>query len=134
MMQLQRSTSTGNATGTYNNQNFESHISMTAVDSGGDWQIEQMGVAEYMRLNRATIAPANLGSDTVGGENHFGDSKMMVPPGAFQAVHNPGDWAHEFGHALGLTHAPDLSGSIMSYDKTRTVMGQDLFNLARGYR
>jgi hypothetical protein len=42
--------------------------------------------------------------------------------------------AHEIGHMLGLSHAPDLSGSIMSYDPIRALTGRDIFNLSEGYK
>lgn len=41
--------------------------------------------------------------------------------------------AHEFGHFLGLGHAPRGSGSILSYDGNRSVQGRDLDNLYNGY-
>jgi hypothetical protein len=41
--------------------------------------------------------------------------------------------AHEFGHNLGLTHAPVNSPSIMSYDASRSVIGEDLSHVATGY-
>jgi hypothetical protein len=124
----------GNASGVYDGITYQSNITMTAVESGGDWQIDRYGIGEYMRANRSIVGTPGI--DTVGGENQIGASHMLIPPSAFGAIHYQGDWAHEFGHALGLTHAPDGSGSIMSYDRfqPRAALGRDLFNLARGYQ
>lgn len=45
-----------------------------------------------------------------------------------------GSAAHEFGHELGLTHAPKGSGSIMSYDPVRSVKGKELGMLTKWYK
>lgn len=116
----------GGATGSYDGVSYRSAISMSAVDSGGDWQVKWMARSEWVSLSQGACGYQ------VGARNVFGSSTLELGSGH-------GNWsggstiAHEFGHALGLTHAPVGSGSIMSYDASRSVLGHDLSNLANGY-
>jgi len=113
-------------TATYEGVTYRSEISMTAVASGGDWAIRVMSKNVWMDLNQ------QLCSGVVGASNDFGSAILKVAP-VSSIWQQGGIPAHEFGHALGLSHAPKGSGSIMSYDGG-TALGKDLANLAGGYR
>jgi hypothetical protein len=118
----------GNASGEFDGVTYRTEISTSAVKSGGDWLIQSWKRADWMRLN------AKLCSGVAGARvNAIGGSILLVPP-VRRLWQQPGSPAHEFGHALGLSHAPQGSGSIMSYDSTRSVIGKDIYNLVGGYR
>jgi RHS repeat-associated protein len=115
------------ASGEYNGAQYRSEITVTRVKSNGDWRISGMNPKKWSQLN------AKLCSGVIGGSNAIGGSDFKVPPVAGIWKQN-GTSAHEFGHALGLTHAPAGSGSLMSYDATRSVLGRDLYNIATTYQ
>lgn len=118
----------GNASGEYLGVQYRSEITMSAVESGGDWQTQRMTPRAWEQLTSKVCSGKVAAQAT-----DFGSSVVLVAPDT--NLWFRGDtMAHEFGHNLGLTHAPAGSGSIMSYDDVRTVLGQDLFNLAGGYR
>ncbi|WP_460762712.1 RHS repeat-associated core domain-containing protein, partial [Lysobacter fragariae] len=117
----------GNASGPYNGTMYRSEITVSAVKSGGDWQIKGWNRREWMKLN------SKLCSGIAGAKNDHGSSIMRVPPDR-RVWQEPGTAGHEIGHAFGLTHAPAGSGSIMSYDPVRAVTGRDIYNLAETYR
>jgi hypothetical protein len=114
------------ATGTYQGVSYRSEIKLVPVARGGDWQMRTMNRKDWAALSRRA-------GGTVGGQNGIGKSIMrMTPDNSYWR--QAGVPAHEFGHALGLSHAPRGSGSIMSYDPVRAVGGRDLYNVASGYR
>lgn len=113
------------ATGSYDGVLYRSDISMTAVSSGGDWQVVWMRRQEWVELSLKSCG------FQVGGRNEFGSSKMELGHGDWRSGFTA---AHEFGHAMGLSHAPQGSGSIRSYDSLRVVKGRDLYNIATSYR
>lgn len=58
----------------------------------------------------------------------FSSRKMELTRAA-----NEGTAAHEFGHSLGISHAPEGSGSILSYDEIRMVKPEDIKLIIQGY-
>lgn len=118
----------GNASGEYEGVMYRSEITMSAVKSGGDWIIRGWNKADWMRLN-ATLCSGVAGARV----NAIGGSILQVPP-VRSLWQQSGTPAHEFGHSLGLSHAPAGSSSIMSYDSVRSVTGKDIYNLVGGYQ
>jgi len=118
----------GNASGEYDGVMYRSEITMSAVKKGGDWVISRWNKSDWMRFNE-TLCSGIAGAKV----NAIGGSGLIVPP-INSVWQQPGTPAHEFGHGMGLSHAPPGSGSIMSYDAVRAVTGQDIYNLAGGYR
>ncbi|MGH6870027.1 MAG: FG-GAP-like repeat-containing protein [Rhizomicrobium sp.] len=120
------------ATGT----TYKSNIQMSAVDSNGDWQISRWSTSEYGAKQNKYIGSGSSGA--VGAENPFGSSSVTMPPKNVEPYlrFTEGRFAHEFGHALGESHAPNETQSIMSYyhDGLRRVEWQDIRNVAGGYR
>jgi RHS repeat-associated protein len=114
------------ATGSYQGVSYRSEIKLVPVARGGDWQMRTMSRKDWLNLSRRA-------GGTVGGQNRIGESIMRMTPdnSYWRQAAVP---AHEFGHGLGLSHAPRGSGSIMSYDPVRAVGGRDLYNVASGYR
>ena len=109
----------------YQGKKYRINIKLTSVRSGGDWKLQQFTPELLGEIGRET------NGFEAGGYNDFGHSK-----GYLSDAWNADGYilAHEFGHALGLTHAPGGSGSIMSYDANRAVTGRDMANLAGGYK
>jgi len=127
----------GDAKGAVDGRTYIGHITMTATDDDtqADWHIHVNTSQEQLAHERAIRMKEGQTSAAYGLD--FGDSKVFVSP-----KRDPwnGEWrdsdtlAHEFGHSAGSSHAPEGSGSIMSYDRGRQVLGQDLKNLADAYR
>ena len=115
------------ATATYEGVTYRSEISMSVVKSDGDWQAVRMSNREWTRLNSMVS-----GGQVAAFVPAFGSSQVRLAP--IKNWTGRGTMAHEFGHSLGLSHAPPNSGSIMSYDAARSLVGRDLYNLSGGYR
>lgn len=117
----------------YNGFKYRSEIKLAAVDSGGDWQVNMMTPREVKQYANRVAIEFGQHVGKVGGSNNFGSSVGRLAPdrrlwrGNFSV-------AHEFGHALGLSHAMNSSGSIMSYACNRAVLGKDLYLISSGYR
>lgn len=107
---------------------YRSEINLTVVKSGGDWQTTRISPREWARLNSLVCGDGLIAAEVP----NFGASRVrLAPVSIWQGRYV---MAHEFGHSLGLSHAPPASGSIMSYDASRSVSGRDMFNIANGYR
>jgi len=115
------------ASGVYEGGAYRSELSLTAVRSGGDWQTVKMTRREWNNLNSLVC-----GGQVAARVPSFGSSQVRLAP--INIYSGRFVMAHEFGHSLGLSHAPPYSGSIMSYDAVRSVTGRDLYNVASGYR
>jgi len=116
----------GFATGDANGKYYRSEITLSVFKNGGDWQIRNWNRRAWEAIN------AQLCSGVAGASNGIGRSTIYIPP-VRSIWRQFGTPAHEFGHALGLSHAPPGSRSIMSYDSDRQVIGRDIQNLAGGY-
>ncbi|WP_408951393.1 RHS repeat-associated core domain-containing protein [Lysobacter sp. Hz 25] len=114
------------ATGNYNGTDYRSEISMTPVDRKGDWRIVPYSFKEWQRRN------GELCEGEVVATARINSPKILVSP--FDSWKKESVMGHEFGHSMGLDHAPKGSGSIMSYDKNPKVLPRDLYNLSIGYR
>ena len=119
----------GDVTDSYDGIDYVSNIHLTEVDANGDLQVVQLTRDEATALQMQMNLCPGL---QIAAMSPWGSSVMYLSPWA-------GNWrnfkiiAHEFGHNLGLTHAPVNSGSIMSYDASRSVIGEDLSHVATGY-
>ncbi len=114
------------ATGNFEGTNYRSDLTMTPVPSDGDLRIVRYGLKAWKERNDQlcsgqTIATAKLGGSTI--------KVSPLPTWKEDSM-----IAHEFGHTLGLDHAKNTTGSIMSYDQFPKVLPQDLFNVANGYK
>jgi len=115
------------ASGEHEGIKYRVEISMTPVRADGDWKIRRMLRRKWDDLN-SELCNGHVGAKV----DEIGGSLLEIPPIDFWREN--GTAAHEFGHALGLSHATQGSGSIMSYDIDRKIIGQDIYNLAGGYR
>jgi RHS repeat-associated protein len=115
------------ASGIYEGTEYRSEINVTRVNRNGDVTIKMRTVKDWERRNASLCSGVSAASADVGGP------EIMVAP-------YPSLWqadsviAHEFGHNLGLDHAPKGQGTMMGYDEPPKLMGRDLFNVASGYK
>lgn len=113
------------AAGNHEGIDYRSEISATQVNKNGDLRVRRYSLSDWEKRNSElcggeTVATAKLGA-----------GEIKVSP--FPTWREKSVMAHEFGHTLGLDHAPNGTGSLMSYDKNPKVLPRDLFNVANGY-
>jgi hypothetical protein len=115
------------ATAEYEGVTYQVDADIKAVEENGDWISKRMDRKDEIKFYQEY----DTNGYRVGGVvDDFGGSKVEF----MRAWTEPGTVAHEFGHALGLRHAPKGTGSIMSYDPVRSVKGKELSMLAEGYK
>jgi RHS repeat-associated protein len=122
----------------FNGVKYRLELTAEAVASNGQITIRELKGSELMQAKQDYIAkvlrcnPASglsSASFKIGGRASYGGTSIAFGDGLGSYT-----FAHEFGHLLGLHHAPNSSGSIMSYAGTRKVLGKDAYNLANGYK
>ena len=119
-------------TGTYDGQDYTISMHLTPVSSHGDWVI-----IRDVRLTSADLT-CN-GTKYVGGLDYNGTNRLHIPPVSEYANEGSPEWVilqaapHEFGHALGLTHALNSIPSEMNYLQDHTVTSTDVGLLLPGY-
>lgn len=114
------------ASGNYEGTEYRSEISATKVAQDGDLLIKRYSQADWERRNSKLCSGETVATATMGG------GQIKVSP--FPTWREKSVMAHEFGHNLGLDHAPKGSGSLMSYDPNSRLLPRDLFNVASGYK
>jgi hypothetical protein len=118
------------AGGEYDGKQYISKLTVNRHEGKGrgDYHVVKMKAGMLANLAKKACNGKPLDPARLGGANVRGGSTMHL--NIQHAFRLP---AHEFGHALGLSHAPKGSGSIMSYDDETSVTGKDIYNLSRGY-
>ncbi|ROU08958.1 RHS repeat-associated core domain-containing protein [Lysobacter enzymogenes] len=105
---------------------YRSEISASRVNRDGDLRIKRYSQDEWERRNDKLCGGETVATALLGG------SEIKVSP--HPTWRKKSVIAHEFGHNLGLDHAPNGKGSLMSYDADPKLLPQDLFNVANGYK
>lgn len=95
-----------------------------------------IGPAIKIRIS-FTEATTNCNLNVQSRDFEFGTFASSAIGGSDMSVSNayqPGVYAHEFGHNLGLFHQENFFNSMMSYSNYRSVSYSDSYRLIDGYK
>jgi RHS repeat-associated protein len=135
----------GNVKGKYDGKRYRAQIRAVPAAGGGMITIGKLSDADTLSRQQAmlkaalacdsTLNPADIDVRKIGVAYVLSTEANTIWIGYSQS---DSTYAHEFGHSIGLRHAPSESGSIMGYGRSkdgmyRSVKPRDLYNLATLY-